>query len=95
MYVAPSSSHKIPAMPHNDIAKTGFPSSSARSIAAIDPSNGQPFDGLQCSNAAYTATTVQAAQQCYGTVRDKLQGLFFCIALAFRCIGKLDAASSF
>src|SRR6185312_11956552 len=63
---------KIGAMQLNYIANAGVPSSSGRLISVIDPSDGQPFDELQRSNAQDIDGAVQAARQCLDAVWSKL-----------------------
>jgi aldehyde dehydrogenase (NAD+) len=55
----------------NYIANTSTPSSSGRTIAMIDPSDGQPFDDIQRSNAADIGVAVGAARQCLDAVWRK------------------------
>ncbi|AFU45595.1 aldehyde dehydrogenase [Acidovorax sp. KKS102] len=52
----------------NYIANASVPSSSGRTIPVIDPSDGQPFDEIQRSNA----DDIDAARQCYNAVWQKL-----------------------
>ena len=49
----------------NYIANTSVASSSGLTLPVIDPSDGQPFDAIQRSNAADIDTAVQAARQCF------------------------------
>ena len=56
----------------NYIANTSTPGSSGRTIPVIDPSDGQPFDEIQRSNAADLDSAVQAARQCLDTVWSKV-----------------------
>ena len=49
----------------NFIANDGVASASRRTLPVIDPSDGQPFDELQRSNAADIDAAVQAARACY------------------------------
>ena len=56
----------------NFIANASVPSTSGRTIAMIDPSDGQPFDAIQRSNADDIDAAVRAARQCYDTVWQKL-----------------------
>ncbi len=56
----------------NYIANASVPSASGRTIPVIDPSDGQPFDELQRSNAQDIDTAVRAARQCYDAVWTKL-----------------------
>ena len=59
-------------MQTNFIANAALPSSSGRSIPVIDPSDGQPFDEIQRSNAQDVDAAVQAARQCYQAVWSRL-----------------------
>lgn len=59
-------------MPLNYIANAFVPSSSGRTIPVIDPSDGQPFEEIQRSNAQDIDTAVRAARQCYDGVWSKL-----------------------
>ena len=52
----------------NYIANASVPSSSGRTLAVIDPSDGQPFDEIQRSNADDIDAAVRAARQCYQAV---------------------------
>jgi NAD-dependent aldehyde dehydrogenases len=63
---------KIETMQLNYIANTSVPSSSGYRIPVIDPSDGQPFDELQRSNAQDIDAAVQAARQCMDAVWSKL-----------------------
>ncbi len=56
------------------IANAGVASASAsgRTIAVIDPSDGQPYDEIQRGTAEDIDAAVRAAQQCYDTVWRKL-----------------------
>jgi len=56
----------------NYIANASVPSTSGRTLPVIDPSDGQPFDELQRSNAQDIDTAVRAARQCYDAVWTKL-----------------------
>ncbi len=56
----------------NYIANACVPSSSGRTIPVIDPSDGQPFDELQRSNAHDIDAAVHAARQCQDAVWSKL-----------------------
>ena len=56
----------------NYIANAAVPSGSGRAILVIDPSDGQPFDQIQRSNAADLDTAVRAARQCLDSVWSKL-----------------------
>ncbi|MFP5442156.1 MAG: aldehyde dehydrogenase family protein, partial [Betaproteobacteria bacterium] len=56
----------------NYIANASVPSASGRTIAMIDPSDGQPFDEIQRSNADDIDAAVHAARQCYHAVWQKL-----------------------
>jgi aldehyde dehydrogenase (NAD+) len=60
------------AMQLNYIANASVPSSSGRTIPVIDPSDGQPFDEIQRSNADDIDAAVHAARQCYNAVWQKL-----------------------
>ncbi len=56
----------------NYIANTFVPSSSGRTLPMIDPSDGQPFEEIQRSNADDIDAAVRAARQCYDAVWSKL-----------------------
>ena len=56
----------------NYIANAPVPSSSGRTIPVVDPSDGQPFEQIQRSNAADLDTAVRAARQCMDTVWGKV-----------------------
>ena len=56
----------------NYIANAAAASASGRTIPVIDPSDGQPFDELQRSNAHDIDTAVRAARECHGAVWGKL-----------------------
>ena len=56
----------------NYIANGSVPSVSGRTLAVIDPSDGQPFDEIQRSNAHDIDMAVRAARQCYNAVWQKL-----------------------
>lgn len=56
----------------NFIANAKVASSSARTIAMLDPSDGQPFDHIQRSNASDIDQAVRAARQGLDTVWGKL-----------------------
>ncbi|MCO5112200.1 MAG: aldehyde dehydrogenase family protein, partial [Burkholderiaceae bacterium] len=56
----------------NFIANTALASTSGRTLAVIDPSDGQPFDALQRSNAQDIDHAVHAARQCLDAVWHKL-----------------------
>ena len=56
----------------NFIANASQPSSSGRTIPMVDPSDGQPFDEIQRSNAADIDVAVHAARQCLDAVWGKL-----------------------
>jgi aldehyde dehydrogenase (NAD+) len=58
----------------NFIANTSQPSSSGQTIAVIDPSDGQPFDAIQRSNAADIDAAVAAARHCFDSIWRKLSG---------------------
>src|SRR6478736_7311308 len=51
----------------NYIGNESVASSSGRTLPVIDPSDGQPFDELQRSNAADIDAAVQAARHCFET----------------------------
>ena len=55
----------------NFIANASQPSSSGRTIPMVDPSDGQPFDEIQRSNAADIDVAVHAARQCLDAVWSK------------------------
>ena len=59
----------------NFIANASQPSSSGRTIAMVDPSDGQPFDEIQRSNAADIDVAVHAARQCLDAVWGKLSAV--------------------
>ena len=52
----------------NYIANASAPSSSGRTIPVIDPSDGQPFDDIQRSNAQDIDAAVHAARECFDAV---------------------------
>ena len=54
------------------IANIAHPSSTARTIPVIDPSDGQPFDELQRGGADDIDFAVRAARQCYDAVWTRL-----------------------
>ncbi len=56
----------------NYIANAATPSSSGRTIPVIDPSDGQPYDDIQRSNAQDVDTAVHAARQCFDAVWSKV-----------------------
>ncbi len=56
----------------NYIANTSLPSSSGQTIVMIDPSDGQPYDEIQRSNAADIEQAVQAARAGLNTSWAKL-----------------------
>ncbi len=56
----------------NYIANASVPSSSGRTLAVIDPSDGQPFDEIQRSNADDIDAAVHAARQCYQAVWQRM-----------------------
>lgn len=58
-------------MQFNYIANAPLPSSSGRTIAMLDPSDGQPFDEIQRSNASDIDLAVRAARQSLGAVWSK------------------------
>ena len=55
-------------MQFNFIANEPLVSASGRTLAVLDPSDGQPFDALQRSNAEDSHQAVQAARHCFDTV---------------------------
>jgi aldehyde dehydrogenase (NAD+) len=59
-------------MQYNFIANACVPSSSGKTIDMLDPSDGQPFDEIQRSNAADIDAAVRAARQGLETVWAKL-----------------------
>ena len=59
-------------MQFNFIANASAPSASGRTIAVIDPSDGQEFDQLQRSNAQDIDSAVLAARHCRDTLWGKL-----------------------
>ncbi|KQP14931.1 aldehyde dehydrogenase family protein [Pseudorhodoferax sp. Leaf267] len=59
-------------MPLNYIANAFVPSSSGRTIPVIDPSDGQPFEEIQRSNAQDIDTAVHAARQCLDGIWHKV-----------------------
>ena len=73
----------------NFIANAAQPSSSGRTIAMLDPSDGQPFDEIQRSNAADIDLAVRAARQCQDAVWSKLSA-----AERGRLLMRLSAAVS-
>ena len=56
----------------NYIANASVPCTSGHAIPVIDPSDGQPFDAIQRSNAQDVDAAVQAARQCMDAVWSKL-----------------------
>ena len=52
----------------NYIANTSVPSSSGKTIAVLDPSDGQVFDEIQRSNAADIHSATIAARDCFDLV---------------------------
>jgi len=56
----------------NFIGNDRVASSSGRTLAVLDPSDGQPFDELQRSNAQDIDAAVQAARQCFESVWHKV-----------------------
>ncbi|MFN4030302.1 MAG: aldehyde dehydrogenase family protein [Acidovorax temperans] len=56
----------------NYIANASVPSSSGRTLAVIDPSDGQPFHEIQRSNADDIDAAVHAARQCYQAVWQRM-----------------------
>ncbi|MFT6591663.1 MAG: aldehyde dehydrogenase (NAD+) [Rhodoferax sp.] len=59
-------------MQFNYIANASLPSSSGRTIAILDPSDGLPYDKIQRSNAADIDVAVRAARQGFDAVWGKL-----------------------
>ena len=59
-------------MQHHYIANASIASTSGRTIAVLDPSDGQPFDELQRGTAEDIDAAVRAARQCYDTVWHKV-----------------------
>ena len=59
-------------MQFNYIANTSLPSSSGQTIAVVDPSDGQPYDQIQRSNAADIDQAVRAARLAFDSVWSKL-----------------------
>ncbi|WP_114973271.1 aldehyde dehydrogenase family protein [Rhodoferax ferrireducens] len=59
-------------MQFNYIANASLPSSSGRTIAVLDPSDGQPYDDIQRSNASDIDHAVRAARQGLDAVWCKL-----------------------
>ena len=55
----------------NFIANAFVPSASGRTLPVLNPSDGQPFDALQRSNAADIDQAVQAARHCFDSVWHK------------------------
>ncbi len=58
-------------MQYHYIANASVPSPSGRTIAVIDPSDGQPFDEIQRGTAEDIDAAVHAARQCHQTVWHK------------------------
>ena len=56
----------------NFIANADVPSSSGRTLQVLDPSDGQPFDEIQRSNAADIDSAVRAARECFEGVWHKV-----------------------
>ena len=56
----------------NYIANASLLSSSGRTIPMLDPSNGQPYDEIQRSNASDVDLAVRAARQGFEAVWHKL-----------------------
>ena len=56
----------------NYIANTAVPSSSGKTIAVINPSDGEVFDEIQRSSAADIDMAVQAARHCFNTAWSEL-----------------------
>ncbi|GAB2483167.1 aldehyde dehydrogenase family protein [Comamonas humi] len=62
-------------MQFHHIANAAVPSLSGKTIAVIDPSDGQPYDEIQRGNAEDVDHAVQAARLCYDNVWSKLAPL--------------------
>src|SRR5438309_9456654 len=60
------------AMQFNFIANQSQASTSGRTIAAIDPSDGQPYDEIQRGSLEDIDVAVRAARSCYESVWSKL-----------------------
>ncbi|GAA4420599.1 aldehyde dehydrogenase family protein [Acidovorax lacteus] len=58
-------------MQHHFIANASVPSTSGRTIAVIDPSDGQPFDEIPRGTAEDIDAAVHAARQCWRAVWHK------------------------
>ncbi len=58
----------------NYIANASVPCQSGRTIAMIDPSDGQQFDEIQRSDARDIDAAVHSARQCFNAVWSKLSG---------------------
>ena len=56
------------------IGNAALPSSSGRTIATLDPSDGQPFDQIQRGNAQDVDHAVRTARQCIDSVWSRLTG---------------------
>ena len=54
------------------IANAAVPSSSGRTIAMIDPSDGQPFDEIQRGTPEDIGAAVHAARQCFDSVWSRM-----------------------
>jgi aldehyde dehydrogenase (NAD+) len=61
-------------MQFNYIGNASLPSTGGRTIAMIDPSDGEPFDEIQRSNASDIDAAVRSAHQCLHAVWGKLSG---------------------
>jgi aldehyde dehydrogenase (NAD+) len=59
-------------MQHHYIANAQTPSSSGRTLAMVDPSDGQPFDEIARGNADDVDQATRAARKCYDNVWSKL-----------------------
>ena len=60
------------AMQLNFIANANVASASGRTIPVLDPSDGQPFDELQRSDASDIDAAVSAARDCFESVWHKV-----------------------
>ena len=59
-------------MQFNYIANASVPSASGRTLAMLDPSDGQPYDEIQRSNPSDIDQAVRSARQCLDSVWSKL-----------------------
>ncbi len=62
----------IAAMQLHYIANAGTASTSGRTIAVIDPSDGQPFDDIQRGTPEDIDAAVRAARQCFDSVYSRM-----------------------